>query len=111
MTLWVSRDDESGRQSLARGEPFALGVVQAASAALVAKPCQGLVRANPTSKIPKQCHSFLGAKVSLMMAISDLFLRKLKKSPGLPEAGQHFKVHKAVMQVETTSYEEICCLE
>ena len=33
MTLWVSRDDESGRQSLARGEPFALGVVQAASAA------------------------------------------------------------------------------
>ena len=34
-----------------------------------------------------------------------------KKSPGLPEAGQHFKVHKAVMQVETTSYEEICCLE
>ena len=46
-----------------------------------------------------------------MMAISDLFLRKLKKSPGLPEAGQHFKVHKAVMQVETTSYEEICCLE
>jgi len=51
VALWVSRDDESGRQSLARGEPFALGVVQAASAALVAKPCQGLVRANPTSKM------------------------------------------------------------
>jgi len=33
VTLWVSRDDESGRQSLARGEPFALGVVQAASTA------------------------------------------------------------------------------
>ena len=33
VTLGVRRDDESGRQRLARGEPFALGVVQAASTA------------------------------------------------------------------------------
>ena len=32
VTLGVHRDDESGRQRLARGEPFALGVVQTASA-------------------------------------------------------------------------------
>ena len=37
VTLGVRRDDESGRQRLARGEPFALGVVQTASAE-AAKP-------------------------------------------------------------------------
>ena len=35
VTLRVGRDDEAGRQSLARRKPLALGVVQAAS---VAKP-------------------------------------------------------------------------
>ena len=37
VTLGVRRDDESGRQRLARREPFALGVVQTASAE-AAKP-------------------------------------------------------------------------
>jgi len=51
VTLWVRRDDEPGRQSLARGEPFALGVVQAASMAAARSGCKMEISAEVNSNI------------------------------------------------------------
>ena len=52
--------------------------------------------------ISTQRQSFLGAKLTLMMSTPktirdldlDLFVKRIKKSPRLPDTGQHFRYRK-----------------
>ena len=67
--------------------------------------------------ISTQRQSFLGAKLTLMMSTPktirdldlDLFVKRIKKSPGLLDTGQHFRYRKLWCLLEATYYEEICC--